>query len=189
MVVLPHMVDIATDIEAEGLAGLFEADATKERGPSVYEVGYHLLPQLSDEDVQTAVKNLTAFLKENGAVFIGEKAPEKVDLAYAIERRVEGRYQSVRSAFFGWVAFELEPRLIAEVKKFMDMNQNVLRYLIVTTSKDEVQAVMEGKVLVPKAASSTEAISAPKRAVEEGGEVSEEALAQAIDSMTEEKEA
>ena len=185
MVVLPHMTDIATDIGTEGLAGLFEADAVKEQGPTVYEIGYHLLPQLSDDEVQASVKDLTAFLKKQGAEFVGEKAPEKIDLAYAIERRVEGKYQSVRSAYFGWVAFELSPNAISEVKKFMDTNQSVLRFIIVTTSVDEVKAVMEGKVLVPKAASSTDAIAAPKRAVEEGGEVSEEALTQAIDSMTE----
>ncbi len=185
MVVLPHMTDIATDVGTEGLAGLFEADVLKDQGVTVYEVGYHLLPSLSNDEVQEIVAELTAFLKNQGANLVGEKMPEKTDLSYAIERRVAGRFQAVRSAYFGWVAFELEPRLIAEVKKYMDTNQSVLRFLIITTSVDEVKAVMEGKVLVPKAASSTDAIAAPKRVAEEGGEVSEEALTQAIDSMTE----
>lgn len=185
MVVLPHMADIATDIGTEGLAGLFEADAVKDQEATVYEVGYHLLPSLSDDEVQAWVKDLTAFLKKQGADFVGEKMPEKIDLAYAIERRVEGRFQAVRSAYFGWVAFSLEPRSIAQVKKFMDMHQSVLRYLIVTTSVDEVKAVMEGKVLVPKAASSTDAIAAPKRAEEQSAEVSEVDLDKALDSIDE----
>lgn len=189
MVVLPHMADIATDVTTEGLAGILEADETKDRGPSVYEVGYHLLPSLSDDEVQAWVKDLTSFLKKQEANFVGEKMPEKIDLAYAIERRVEGRFQAVRSAYFGWVAFELEPRCIADVKKFMDTNGSVLRFLITTTTADEVKAVMEGKVLVPKAVSSTEAIAAPKRAVEEGAsaEVTDADLDKALGAIEEEK--
>lgn len=189
MVVLPHMGDTVTDLETEGLAGLFQADEVKDREPVVYEVGYHLLPSLSDGEVQAWVKDFTNFLKKHEAVFVGERMPEKIDLAYAIERRVEGRFQAVRTAHFGWVACKLEPRLIAEVKKFMDMNQSVLRFLIITTSVDEVKAVMEGKVIMPKAQSSTEAISAPKRAEEQSAEVSDVDLDKALDSMTDEKEA
>lgn len=183
------MADTGVSTDTEGLAGLFEADAVKDRVPQVYEIGYHLLPALSEAEVTAWVKDLMAFLTKEGATFVGEKAPEKIDLAYAIERRVEGKYQAVRSAFFGWVAYEVSPNAALTIKKFMDTNPSVLRYLLVSTTADEVKAVMEGKVLVPKAASSTDAIAAPKRAAEEGGEVSEEALTQAIDSMTEEKEA
>ena len=46
---------------------------------------------------------------------------------------------------------------------------------------------MEGKVLIPKAVASTDAIAAPKRSDEEGGVVSESKLDEAIDAMTEEK--
>lgn len=185
MVVFLHMTDIATDVGTEGLAGLFEADEVKDREPVVYEVGYHLLPQLSEDEVSAWVKDAANFLKKLGATMVGEKLPEKIDLAYAIERRVEGKYQSVRSAHFGWVAFSLPPASIADVKKFMDMHQSVLRYLIVTTSEEEVRAVMEGKVLVPKAAASTDAIAAPKRAEEEGGEVSQVDLDKALESIDE----
>lgn len=179
------MADLIAETQAEGLAGLFEADAVKDTTPQVYEVGYHLLPHLSEGDVTAAVKDLGSFLKTQGAVFVGEKAPEKIDLAYAIERRVDGKYQAVRSAYFGWIAFELSPSAIGDVKKFMDMNPSVLRYLITTTSADEVKAVMEGKVLMPKAQSSTEAISAPKRAEEQSAEVTEADLDKALESIDE----
>ena len=185
MVVFPHMTDIATDVGTEGLAGLFEADAVKDQSPTVYEVGYHLLPHLSEDEVQATVSDLTQFLKKHGAELVGEKMPEKVDLAYAIERRVDGKFQSVRTAYFGWVAFSLSPSVIADVKKFMDTNTSVLRHIIVTTSVDEVKAVMEGKVLVPKAQSSTDAIAAPKRAEEQSAEVTAEDLDKALDSIDE----
>ncbi len=171
-------------VAAEGLAGLFEADQVKDREAQVYEVGYHLLPTLSESEVEAAVKDMRSFLSKEGAQFVGEKMPEKVDLAYAIERRTEGKYQSVRSAYFGWVAFSLAPGVTATVKKFMDTNPSVLRYILVTTSEDEVKAVMEGKVLVPKAVASTDAIAAPKRVEEESAVVSEVDLDKALDSMT-----
>jgi ribosomal protein S6 len=183
------MADTGVNTDMEGLAGLFEADAVKDKAPQVYEIGYHLLPTLSEAEVTSTVKDLMAFLTKEGASFIGDKAPEKIDLAYAIERRVEGKFQAVRSAFFGWVAFEVSPNAAQNVKKFMDTNPAVLRYIFIVTTKDEVKAVMEGKVLVPKAAASTDAIAAPKRAEEEGGEVSQVDLDKALDTMTEEKEA
>jgi ribosomal protein S6 len=183
------MADTGVNTDMEGLAGLFEADAVKDKTPQVYEIGYHLLPTLSEAEVTSTVKDLMAFLTKEGASFIGDKAPEKTDLAYAIDRRVEGKFQAVRSTFFGWVAFEVSPNAAQNIKKFMDTNPVVLRYIFLVTTKDEVNAVMEGKVLVPKAAASTEVIAAPKRAEEEGGEVSQVDLDKALDTMTEEKEA
>lgn len=173
-----------TDVAAE--AGLFEADEIKDQGPQVYEIGYHFLPTLSEQEVEAAVKDLMNFLTTQGANFVGEKLPVKTDLAYAIEKRINGTLTDFSAAYFGWVAFEVEPRTTETIKKFMDTNPSVLRYLILTTSKDEVTAVMEGKVLIPTAAASTEAIAAPKRAVEESGTVSDAKLDEAIEAMTEE---
>ncbi len=167
--------------------GLFEADEVKPGEPQVYEIGYHFLPTLSDEAVQTAVKDLTNFLQGQGAQFVGEKLPQKIDLAYPIEKRVSGQRTPFSSAYFGWVAFEIEPRATHTVKQFMDTNQNILRYLLVSTTKDEVTAVMEGKVLIPTAVASTEAIAAPKRAEEQAGPVSEEALSKALESLDDEE--
>ena len=182
---MPHMADIATDVGSEGLAGLFEADAVKDQLPAVYEVGYHLLPQLSEGEVTAWTTEFSKLLSSLGATLVGEKAPEKIDLAYSIYRRVEGKYQGVNTAYFGWVAFELDPARITDVKKFMDAHRSVLRHIIVTTSRDEVKAVMEGKMLIPKAQSSTEAIAAPKRVEEQAGAVTDADIDKAIASIDE----
>lgn len=173
-----------TDTETGAEVGLFEADADKGQEPRVYEIGYHFLPTLSEEEVQTAVKDLMNFLQKEGANFVGEKLPQKIDLAYEIEKRINGTLTDFSSAYFGWVAFEIAPEKASLIKQFMDTNQSVLRYLIVSTSKDEVAAVMEGKVLIPTAQASTEAIAAPKRAEEQSGPVSEAKLDEALESMT-----
>lgn len=183
------MADIAQDIETEGVAALFTADAVKDSEPQVYEVGYHLLPSLSEQEVTATVKDLMNFLKKEGASLVGEQAPQMVDLAYSIERRVNGKFVGVRTAYFGWVAFELSPAAIGTVNQFIDTNPAVLRHIVITTTKDEVKAVQEGKVIMPTAVASTDAIAAPKRSTEEGGEVSQVDLDKALDSMTDEKEA
>jgi ribosomal protein S6 len=180
------MADTAQELENEGLASLFGAEADKVAGPHVYEVGYHLLPSLSEQEVTAATKDLINFLKKEGATLVGQQDPQMVDLSYAIERRVAGKFVGVNTAYFGWVAFEVEPRATATIKLFMDTNASVLRHILISTTKDEVKAVMEGKVIMPTAAASTEAIHAPKRATEESAVVSEEALSQAIDSMNNE---
>lgn len=172
--------------ETENPVGLFDAEVVKDREPAVYEIGYHLLPTLGEAEIAAAVKDLTNFLKKEGADFVGEKAPEKIDLAYPLEKRIAGARTNFMSAHFGWVAFSITPEKTVPIKVFMDSNPSVLRYLLISTSKDEVTAVLEGKVLVPTAAASTDAIAAPKRDAEEGGPISEVKLDAAIESMTDE---
>ncbi|MBU6310803.1 30S ribosomal protein S6 [Patescibacteria group bacterium] len=179
------MADIATDVGSEGLAGLFEADTEPRDGKTVYEVGYHLLPSLGAQEVEAWVREFSKFISEQGASLVGEKMPEKIDLAYPIYRRADGKFKGVTEAHFGWVAFELSPSAVHAVQAFMETNKSVLRFIVVRTSAEEVRAVMEGKMVMPKAQSSSEAIAAPKRAEEQSGTVSEADIDKAIASIDE----
>lgn len=178
--------DIDTFAAQAGVTGLFEADTLKEQEAGVYEVGYHILPTLSDDEAAAAVKDLHAFLEKQGASFVGEKAPVKIDLAYTIEKRIGGRLTGFDNAYFGWMAFEIQPATLGQVKNFLDTNDSILRYLLITTSKEEVTAVMEGAVIMPTAPTPTGQIAAPKRVSEEGAAVSDEALSEALETMAKE---
>jgi ribosomal protein S6 len=145
---------------------------------SVYEIGYHLLPTLSEEDVTQAVSKMMDALKAEGAEFVGERFPSKIQLAYPIAKRTNSKKTNYDSACFGWVAFEVSREAILRIKPLLDANVNILRYLIVVTDRDAVAAAMSGAVSAP-----TGSIEKPKRDQEAGGEMSEAALDQALENM------
>lgn len=85
------MVDTETKAEEIDFTGLFEAEEAGAGERGIYEVGYHLVPTLSEAEVASFVKDLMDFLKKEGAEFVGEKVPEKIDLAYAIHKKMASR--------------------------------------------------------------------------------------------------
>lgn len=140
--------------------------------PQVYELGYHILPTVSEEGVQGEVGAITEVLKKLNAEFVGEKLPVRTDLTYTIEKKIGGVNHRFDSAYFGWVAFAIPRDTIGEVQAAMDHDQNVLRFIIVKSSKEAVAANMAD----PTVDISTKAL----REVEVGGEVSEAALDTAL---------
>ncbi len=163
--------------------GIFEAEEGKTGITGVYEIGYHLLPNLSESEVTNSVKDIAAFLNKAGASVVGEAAPERIDLAYTISKRINGVITPFNEASFGWVAFEAPRASMASITQFLDTHASVLRYICISTSKEEVKAIMEGAIVLPVAQASTEAIKAPKRTAEAEGVVTDEALGAALDTM------
>jgi ribosomal protein S6 len=151
---------------------------------AVYEVGYHLLPTLSEDEVQKAVSAIMELIKGEGGSFVGDRFPSKIDLAYAIGRRINSKRTMYEAAYFGWVAFEMSKDTIEKIKTALDANTNILRYLIVTTDREAVAAALSGAVAaMPSAPTPTGNIEKPKRVADEGGEMSEAALDQALKSI------
>ncbi len=165
------------DTELEEV-GSVDTGGDEEAVSSVYEIGYHLLPTLSEEEVPQIVSKLMDALKAEGAVFVGERFPSQIELAYPIAKRTNSKKTNYDSAYFGWVAFEVAREAVLRIKPLLDSNPNILRYLIVVTDRNAVLAAMSGAVSAP-----TGSIEKPKRAAEEGGEVSEAALDQALETM------
>lgn len=93
-----------------------------------YELGVILRPTLSEEEVNSEVEKLKNFLGERGEI-------AKVDLwgrrrlAYPIEKYQEGYY-----VFFN---FKLPPSQVAEVKRWISLNEEVIRHLLVKEDEDE----------------------------------------------------
>jgi len=169
------------DVAIEG--GLVDLDAGDEPETSVYEIGYHLLPTLSEEGLPAEVSNITDTLKAHGAHFVGERMPATIELAYPIMKRINTVPKSFNEAYFGWVAFEIPKKAMANIKTALDAHPAILRYLLITTEKDAVAVAMSGGSMAVQTITPTGDIGKPKRAIEEGGEVSEVALEQALQSI------
>ncbi len=159
--------DVSTLLDDEGAAR-----------SNVYEIGYHLLPTLSEEEVTARVADIMDLLKKENAAFVGDRFPAKISLAYAIAKRVNGKLTNFDSAYFGWVAFEVPREAAARLKIALDADPSILRSLIVVTDRDAVAAAMSGAVAGPSGS-----IDKPKREAEVGGEMSEVALDQALETI------
>lgn len=135
------MNEVDTELEnvADITAVLNEEDGAE---PKVYEVGYHILPTVAETDVEGEVSKITDLLKKLNAEFIGERFPSLVNLAYTIEKKIDGTLRRFDTAYFGWVAFTLSPAALQELKEKLDENENILRFIIVKTSKAQVEATM-----------------------------------------------
>ena len=168
-----------TKILEEDLAGVPAlSDEGDDVRTNVYEVGYHLLPTLSEEEVTVAVQGIMETLKGEGVTFVGDRFPSNIALAYTIAKRVNGKLTNFNAAYFGWMAFEAPREAIARVKIALDANPSILRSLIVVTDREAVAAALSGAVAGPSGS-----IDKPKREAEVGGEMSEVALDQALESI------
>ncbi len=169
-------------VELESLASVDDTGADDESPSSVYEIGYHLLPNLSEEEVSATVAGIMEVLKKNGAAFVGDRFPSKIPLAYSIPKRVTGKVLRFNEAYFGWVAFEISREAVLKIKEALDGNKSVLRFLIVRTDRDAVAAALSGATATA-AVRPVGDIGKPKREAEAGGEVSEAALEEALKTI------
>lgn len=70
-----------------------------------YELAFHVLPTVAEGEVPAVVDALKAAITNTGATISLEEAPQRIELAYEIEKPLEGKYRKFASAYFGWVRF------------------------------------------------------------------------------------
>ncbi len=106
---------------------------TDKTAGTVYEVGFHIVPTVSPENLPKEVDAIKAVLAKNGAVTISEEFPKLRALAYQMVKVVGPRRDRCDSAYFGWIKFEAPKTAVAEINKAMDANEKVLRYITIKT--------------------------------------------------------
>ncbi len=105
--------------------------------PRIYELGYHLIPTLSEEQIPGASGAVRGMIERISKDIIAEELPVFIDLAYQIVKTVEHKNKRFDEAYFGWIKFEAEPKGIAELEEGLKKDNNVLRYLVVKTLRED----------------------------------------------------
>lgn len=106
---------------------------TAKTAGTVYEVGFHIVPTVSPENLSKEVDAIKAILGGVGATIISEEFPKLRNLAYQMVKVIGPARNRHDTAHFGWIKFESSPESAAEVKKGMDAQEKVLRYLLIKT--------------------------------------------------------
>jgi len=106
-------------------------------GDKIYEIGYHIISSIAEENVPAEVEKIKVLLKGEKAEVIAEEAPKLRPLAYAIKKAFGGTYKTFDKAYFGWVKFALgESGDVTKVGSALKNNENILRYIVIKTIRE-----------------------------------------------------
>lgn len=104
--------------------------------PRIYELGYHLVPTLSEEQIGGASKAVRGMIEGISKDIISEEAPVFINLAYQVVKTIDHKNKRFDDAYFGFIKFEASPENIAKLEEKLKKDGNVLRYLIVKTLRE-----------------------------------------------------
>jgi ribosomal protein S6 len=117
--------------------------------PRVYELGFHLDPELPTEEVKKAYQGIRDFIASKSDI-VAESAPEKIQLAYTISRQETTGRRDFDSACFSWVVYEATPEAHAEVVSLAGGEKRVVRFIDLLTTKEAARHALEMQELALK---------------------------------------
>lgn len=115
---------------------------------TVYEVGYHIVPSVSPENLPKEVDAIKAVLGGVKATVISEEFPKLRNLAYEMVKVIGPNRRRYDTAHFGWIKFEAGADTMVLIKKALDANENILRYLLIKTARENT--LYGAKILPPE---------------------------------------
>jgi len=103
---------------------------------TIYEIGYNLLPTISEEEVAKEVGKIKEKITSLGGEVISDEYPKQIKLAYEMSKEIDNKNVWFTSAYFGWVKFEIDTAVVSDVKKMADTNLNFLRFILIKTVRE-----------------------------------------------------
>jgi len=147
----------------------------------VYEVGYHIVSAVSAENLPNEVENIKNFLVKEGASIISEEFPKMRELSYSIKKTTGGAKRNFDTAYFGWIKFDAGEAPVAKIKKFLDENENILRFLLIKTVKENT--LFSPKIYDAALKEETKSVKKDSSAKEIKSPISQEELDKTIDKL------
>ena len=154
----------------------------------IYEVGYHIVPTVKEEEVEGVVASIRAHIERAGGTFITEGAPVLTRLSYNIEAREGDRNVQYDRGYFGWIKFEAGTEIVELLESALKADRNILRCLVFRTIREETRARIKMQTI--REVTRTDTIKTTARRPEEtaaaaaAAPVSEEDIDKAISDLT-----
>ena len=117
-----------------------ENEVEKNANERVYELGYLLVPTISEEDLPAKIGDLKELVSSLGGIHISDENPKIIPLSYSMAKVVANVRHKFNTAYFGWVKFTMDSDKVLELKKRLDLDSNIIRFLILKTVKENTIA-------------------------------------------------
>ena len=123
--------------------------------PRVYELGFHLDPELPTEEVKKSYQAVRDLIEGKGTI-VAEGEPVKIPLAYTISRQEVAGRRDFDSAYFSWIVYEAAAPEHAEIVAAAGANKHIVRFIDLITTKDIARHSVEMREFAMKAPEHTE---------------------------------
>ena len=128
-----------TDIE-HGAGSTEQELAAGNNETRVYELGFHIDPELPQEEA----KKTYQALRDRASSLVAEGEPQKIPLAYTISKKVQGGgRRDFDSAYFGWFAYEATGEEHEAIVATAAAEDRLIRFIDLRTSPDAAKQAAE----------------------------------------------
>lgn len=117
-----------------------ENEISEDGKTKVYELGYVLVPTIEEAGVPAVYGNLKELVSSFQGEVISDEIPKMIDLAYSMVKVVTNVRNKFNTGYFGWIKFTMDSLKVLELKKTLDLDPNIVRFLILKTVKENTIA-------------------------------------------------
>lgn len=115
----------------------------------VYELGFHLDPELPTEEVKNAYQSVLKTIGDNASL-VAEGEPLQVRLAYTISRQETSGRRDFDTAYFCWIAYEASVEGHEAVLQAAKADSRIIRFIDLVTTKEDAHHAVELRELAMK---------------------------------------
>lgn len=106
--------------------------------PRVYELGYLLMPSVSEGDLGNERDALVALITKSKGIVISEGQPQLIDLAYDMTKVINNKKHIYSQAYFGWIKFDVTPDLVEALTDEVEASENLIRSIMTKTERENL---------------------------------------------------
>lgn len=167
-----------------------KAKIEKNNDEKIYEIGYHIVSSVAEENIPTEVEKIKKSLTSEKANIISEQIPKLRPLAYSIKKATGGSYKTYDKAYFGFIKFELgEEGYVNNIDSAMKNNESVLRYILIKTVREDTMYSPKITVFSGKEAKDSKIKTLKEdKDISDKQPASEEEIDKSIDALVAEEE-
>jgi ribosomal protein S6 len=111
-----------------------------------YELSFILVPTVPESEVDQKVAELKSAITALQGTIGAEGTTEFIDLAYRIEKNVKSKKMKWNQGYFGWMKFTAAPEALEALKKVLDGNLELMRYMLIKTSAENLVQFKKPKI-------------------------------------------
>lgn len=105
-------------------------------GSRTYELASIYVDTMSESVALEKFDAVKQLIASEGASFISEEAPYLRGLAYEMIRVIKNANTRFETGYFSWVKFDLDPSKLINIKKKLDLDEEIIRFMIVKADRD-----------------------------------------------------